>query len=66
MNNAFIYSVTIIIISLICLLLLRKIFLKVAKKHNLTDPVLIEMPLNTGILACIGGLLFNIYIKFFK
>lgn len=66
MNNAFIYSVSIIIVSLICLILLRKILLKFCKKHNLTDPVLVEMPLNGGILACIVGLLFIVYIKFIK
>lgn len=62
MNNAFIYSATIIIASLICLILLRKFLLNFCKKHNLKDPVLIERPLNGGILACIGGLLFIIYI----
>lgn len=66
MNNAFIYSASVIIVSLICLILLRKILLKFCRKHNLTDPVLVEMPCNGGILACIVGLLFIIYVNFIK
>lgn len=66
MSLAFMYAFSVITIMLLCLLLLRKFLLKIAKKHNLNDPVLIEMPSNTGIILCIFGLLFIIYIEFIK